>query len=53
MTVPNEQQVLREAYDRCLWVKRWLQASPTIPDGLIRKTEELADAIHHYIVPKE
>jgi hypothetical protein len=50
---PNEQQILRKAYDQCLSLKRLLQAGTKVPDEVVTKAEELADAIYHYIVPKE
>ena len=53
MTVPNEQQVLREAYNRCLVLKRLLQAKTSVADELVTKATELADAIYYYIIKED
>ena len=50
-----QQMVLREAYDRCLVLKRLL-ACLSLSDSrteLYTKAEQLADAVHHYIVKKD
>lgn len=51
MTTVDEQKVLREAYSRCLVLKELLHHQ-TLGDSLATKAEQLADAIHHYIVKK-
>jgi len=48
----TEQELLRKAYDKCLSLKHLLSRE-SLDDELYFKAEQLADAIHHYIVPEE
>ncbi len=52
MTGLEEQKALREAYNLCL-VLKYLLCHNFMDDELYLKAEQLADAIHHYIVSEE
>ena len=52
MTGLEEQTALRRSYDLCL-VLKYLLCHDFMDDELYLKAEQLADAIHHYIVPEE
>lgn len=52
MTPMEEQKALKIAYDHCL-VLKYLLCPDFMDDELYLKAEQLADAIHHYIVKED